>query len=122
MLTFPQLSRKPALRTRGTTLDPTIRDSYENGMESTRARYTRPRRQWDYAIDFLTPADVRRLQNFVEKKAVFGALPFIFPDPARDPSTPSYPNVRFSTLPSYTDAGNVDGQFRQNCAFQIREV
>ena len=120
-LNFPDLSRQPALKQRRTTLDPTLRDTYENGMESTRARYTRPRRQWDVAIDALTPADVAILDTFVNTEAVFGAQIFTFPD-LRDPANPAAYTVRFSTLPAYADAGSLDGEFRQNCTFQIREV
>ena len=118
---FPQLSRKPALKTRGTTLDPTIRDSYENGMESTRARSTRQRRQWSVSIDLLTPADVEQLQEFVVRKAVYGANAFFFAD-QRDPKNPQSYRVRFATIPAYTDAGHVEGEFRQNCTFELREV
>lgn len=121
ILPFPELSRQPALKTHGTTLDPTLRDSYDNGMESTRARFTRARRQWDVSIDFLTPEDVIVLQAFVDNKAVYGANLFLFPD-NRDPENPIAYRVRFSTLPSYSDTGNVGGDFRQNCTFQIREV
>jgi hypothetical protein len=118
---FPQLSRKPALKTRGATLDPTLRDSMDNGMETTRAKFTRRRRQWSVAIDFLTPADVDRLQIFVEKEAVYGANFFNFPDD-RDPHNPRWYRVRFSTLPAFVDAGNVADQFAQNCTFELREV
>ncbi|HZL20546.1 MAG TPA: hypothetical protein VFG23_22635 [Polyangia bacterium] len=118
---FPQLSRKPALKTRTQTIDPTLRDSMENGMETTRAKFTRVRRQWSVAIDFLTPADVAILENFVVKQAVYGANIFLFPD-QRDPRNPVWYKVRFATIPSFSDAGNVEGEFRQNCTFEIREV
>ncbi|HSU19902.1 MAG TPA: hypothetical protein VLI45_09195 [Acidobacteriaceae bacterium] len=121
MITFPKLSRKPALKTQAKTLDPTLRDSYENGMESTRARYKRRRREWNVSIDFLTPADVTVLDNFVENLAVYGANSFTFPD-NRDPKHPQSYVVRFSTLPAYADANNIEGEFRQNCTFAIREV
>jgi len=121
VLNFPRLSRKPALKTRGTTLDPTLRDSMENGMESTRARFTRPRRQWEVSIDALTPADARKLQTFVELEAVFGANPFLFRD-NRDPRHPEQLTVRFSTLPAFVDAGSIASEFRQNVTFTIREV
>jgi hypothetical protein len=117
---FPTLSRKASLKTRETTLDPTLRDSYENGMESTRARYTRRRRQWDVTIDHLTPADIALLDSFVTTVAVYGAQIFTFPE-YRFYNPAGY-QVRFSALPAYSDDGNVEGQFRQNCTFQIREV
>lgn len=117
---FPQLSRKPALKTRGSQLDATLRDNYENGMESTRARFTRRRRQWDYTIELLTPEDMLALDKFVEAVQQ-GALPFLFQE-YRNPSGTEFHNVRFLKVPDYTDAGYVEGYFRQNCTFTIREV
>ena len=90
-------------------------------MESTRAKFTRPRRQWEISIDAMKPSDVAKLENFVNLKAVFGANIFLFPD-NRDPRNPQNYQVRFSSIPQYTDAGNVEGEFRQNCTFTIREV
>lgn len=121
VLDFPQLSRKPALKTHRAHLDPTLRDNYENGMEATRAKFTRRRRQWDVTIDNLTPADMEALDDFIENKAVYGTNIFNFPD-VRDPQNPKTYQVRFSVLPSPSDAGNVDGGFAQNVTFQIREV
>jgi hypothetical protein len=119
--TFPDLSRAPALKTKGTQVDPTLRDNLENGMESTRAKFTRRRRQWTVSIDFLTPADVLCLEGFVENGVSFGAGIFLFLD-NRDPTNPCWLTVRFSKLPSYDDAGWVDGHFRQQCSFELREV
>lgn len=118
---FPELSRKPALKQRRSTLDPTLRDNMENGMESTRARYTRQRRQFAVSVDALTPWDVNALEIFVVNVAVYGAEIFLFPD-VRDPKNPAWYTVRFSTLPAYADAGSVNGEFRQNCTFELREV
>lgn len=120
VLYFPELSRKPALKTRRAHLDPTLRDSFENGAEATRPQNKSRRRQWDVSIDALTPDDVDKLDFFLEKEAVYGSNGFIFPD-NRDPRNPRQYRVRFSVLPAMTDAGNVKGEFRQNCTFQIRE-
>jgi hypothetical protein len=78
--TFPTLTRKPALRTKTSTFDPTLRDTMENGMETTRARYTRRRRKWSVSIDMMTNADWNTLEAFVQQDAVYGALPFHFFD------------------------------------------
>ena len=118
---FPELSRKPALRTKTSTIDPTLRDTMENGMETTRAKFTRRRRQYSVSIDLLTPADVQLLEQFVENIVTYGALPFIFFD-HRDPTNPLQLLVRFSVLPAFTDCGWVAGFFRQNCTFELREV
>jgi hypothetical protein len=118
---FPSLSRAPKLSTRTSTQDPTLRDPMENGMETTRAKFTRRRRQWNVSIDFLTNDDWNALETFVQEDAVYGANIFIFPD-NRDPANPQSLEVRFATIPAYTDAGFVEDQFRQNCTFVIREV
>ncbi len=125
---FPQLSRFPSLKQKEDTLDPTLRDNYENGMESTRARYLRRRRQYSVSIDFLTNEDKEILDHFVEKIAVYGANIFILHDTKRNPKKPLQLFCRFSTLPSFTDAGWIqgcgydEGEYRQNCTFQVREV
>lgn len=117
---FPTLSRKLALRTKTTSLDPTLRDPMENGMETTRAKFTRRRRTWDVAIDFLTNADVTALETFVVNTAVYGANIFTIVDTR--PASPVTLTVRFATIPAYTDAGWMVGEFRQNTTFSIREV
>lgn len=90
-------------------------------MESTRAKFTRRRRQWTVAVDFLTPADVIVLDSFMVNVSVYGAVIFLFPD-KRDPHNPVWLKVRFSVLPSYTDAGWIVDSFRQNASFELREV
>lgn len=119
--TFPELSRKPALKTKTSTNDPTLRDTMENGMETTRAKFTRRRREWSVTIDFLTWADVNFLDLFVENVAVYGANIFLFSD-ERDKHSPKILTVRFSELPKFDDADWVQDQFRQNCTFALREV
>ena len=119
--TFPELTRKPALKTRGTRIDTTLRDPMSNGAEASRASATRRRRQWEYTIDALTPADYTALEEFVENVAEGGANPFLFQD-LRDPTNPQTFTVRFSTIPAYQDAGSLQGEFRQNCTFTIREL
>jgi hypothetical protein len=84
---FPTLSRLPALRTKTTTLDPTLRDPMENGMVTTRAKFTRRRRKWAVTIDFLTINDQNMLEEFVVNDAVYGANLFSFTD-TRQPVAP----------------------------------
>lgn len=119
--TFPELSRKPALKTKTSTNDPTLRDTMENGMESTRAKFRRRRREWSVSIDFLSWSDHAILEAFVQKIAVFGANIFLFTD-ERDKHSPRVLTVRFSEIPKYEDADWVQDQFRQNCTFALREV
>ena len=93
----------------------------DNGMESTKAKFTRRRRQYSVTIEHLTNGDVDRMDDFVELEAVYGANSFLFLDP-RNPKKPAYLTVRFSSLPQYTDEGSVEGEFRQTCSFTLREV
>lgn len=124
---FPTLSRLPSLKGSETPLDPTLRDPMENGMESTRARWTRVRRTFSVTIDLLPYSDKRTLDAFYQITLQYGALPFVYTD-VRDLENPQNYTVRFSTLPHYTDAGFIqnDGtnpaNYRQNCTFEIREV
>lgn len=118
---FPDLSRRPALRTKTSTQDPTLRDTLDNGMESTRAKFTRRRREFAFEFEFLTNDDWRALEQFVQTTVVYGAGIFLFPD-NRDAKNPVQLTVRFSKIPTYTDAGWSVGEFRQHCSFEIREV
>ena len=118
---FPELSRAPALKTKTATNDPTLRDTLDNGMEDTRARFTRRRRSWTVTIEFLSNDDWNTLELWVQTVAVYGANIFFFPD-NRDPANPQQLMVRLAKLPEYTDAGWAQDQFRQHCTFEIREV
>ena len=118
---FVELSVRPALKTKTTTDDPTLRDEMSNGMQTTRAKFTRQRRTWAVTIENLHPNDVARLDEFVRNVAVFGAAIFLFPD-RRDPRNPQEYVVRFSKMPEYTDVGWVVESNRQNTSFEIKEV
>ena len=118
---FVSLSRRPALKTKTTTDDPTLRDEMSNGMVTTRAKFTRQRRAWTVTIENLHPNDIARLDEFVRNTAVFGAAIFLFPD-NRDPRNPQQYTVRFSKIPEYTDVGWVDNANRQNTTFELKEV
>lgn len=118
-IVFPQLSLKPALKTKERTLDPTLRDPMENGMEATQAQWTRLRREWDVTIALVTVADKRLLRDFVTE--VTGAVEFLFVDEA-DPTDPETLTVKFATLPSYTDRDNTRNGKRFDCMFTLREM
>jgi len=119
--TFPDLSRRPAIKTR-TSLpaDPTLRDPMQSGAEATSLQFPRARRQWDITIEHLTWEDVEKLDDFVRHKACYGANPFFFRD-ARNPRNPKNLVVKFSVCPSSSDSV-VEGEIRQTCTFQLREV
>lgn len=128
---FPEISRAFSLKQSEQAVDPTIRDTMENGIETSRARFTRLRRTFSMAIDLITPDDKAAIQTFVtdmQHGAAFGALPFIVTDP-RNLASPDTYLVRFASLPKFVDAGwyNGDGKgnapgFRFNCTFQVREI
>lgn len=121
VLPFPQLSRKPAIKTRQRTEDPTLRDPMENGAEATALQWTRGRRSWDITFDRLTQADWATLENFVRNQAKYGANIFTFQDD-RDPRNPKTRKVRFAVIPEPEDADNTKDGVRQNVTFTIREV
>lgn len=125
---FPEISRAFSLKQSEQAVDPTIRDQIENGMETSRARFTRLRRTFSMAIDLLTADDKAVLDLFYQSTVAYGALPFLVTDP-RNLESPQTYLVRFASLPKYVDAGwyNGDGkgngpQFRYNCNFQVREM
>lgn len=126
--TFPQLSRAFALRQSEQTVDPTLRDNYENGMEATRARWTRNRKAFSMSLDLLSSDDKFLLDTFFRTTTAGGALPFLITDP-RNLESPQTYTVRFSSLPKFTDAGWIGADalgngagFRFNCTFEAREV
>lgn len=118
---FPELSRAFSLKQKEDPIDPTIRDSLENGMENCRPRFTRLRRTFACALDFLTADDKAALDQFYQKTVAYGSLPFTLADP-RSATNPQTYIVRFSKLPTYTDASWIDDGFRYNCAFEAREM
>ena len=121
---FPELSRAFSLRQSEQTVDPTLRDSMENGIETTRARFTRQRRTFSMSVDLITAEDKAAIAGFkrdMKSGAAFGALPFLVTDP-RDAENPQTYLVRFATLPKFVDAGWIVDQFRYNCTFEVREV
>ena len=119
---FPRLSREPALKTKGRyAIDPTLRDTLENGMETTRAKFTRLRREYTVTYENLTNVDIVRVEEFVEVVAVAGANAFWVTD-NRDKHNPRQRLVRFSKLHTDEDAGYVVDQLRQQITFDVREV
>jgi hypothetical protein len=127
---FPELSRAFSLKQSEDPVDPTLRDVMENGIETTRARWTRNRRTFSMTLDLLSEADKAALDNFytdMNTGAAFGALPFMVTD-ARYQDNPQTYLVRFASLPKYIDAGWIGADaenaagYRWNCSFQVREV
>lgn len=106
-------------------VDPTLRDPYENGMEASRARFTRLRRTFTVSYKYLTFDDKALLDAFYQSTVTFGAGIFVFTD-TRDLTNPVSYTVRFAKLPKYAPAGFIQdddgGNQRVHVQFQIREV
>jgi hypothetical protein len=128
---FPEISRAFSLKQSEVPVDPTIRDSMENGMETSRARFTRLRRTFQMTVDAITADDKDAITNFLTDMkggAAYGALPFNITDP-RNQENPCTYLVRFASLPKFVDLGwigpddkgNAAG-FRFNCTFEVREI
>ena len=124
VVTFPEISRRPAIKTRTGTSDPTLRDQMQNGAEATGLQFGRGRRTWDVTIENLTADDQTALETFYRdtsaKGSAYGVNPFLFVD-NRDPRNPVSLHVKFAQLPSFTDVAVSEG-IGQNCTFQLREV
>ena len=120
---FPDLTRKFSLKTQERSVDPTLRDPLENGMEQTMLAWKRRRRTFSLSLDLLTLGDKAELDNFVLTQAKYGAAPFYVLD-TRDPFAGQQYLVRFAEngLPTYSDAGWVLGEYRQNCSMTVREM
>lgn len=127
---FPELSRAFAVSLPEAPVDPTLRDNMENGIETTRARWTRNRRTFSMSIELLTEDDKAALDRFYTNMttgSAYGALPFNFTD-VRHLENPQTYLVRFASLPKYSGPVWIDGDgvneagYRWNCTFQAREV
>jgi hypothetical protein len=57
------------------SIDPTLRSGKMSGLITTRARYTRVPKKWDFEYAFLSDADKQILEHF-EQDVNYGALPF----------------------------------------------
>ena len=119
--TFPELSRQPALKTKTSSDDPTLRDKLENGMEATRAKFRRRRRTFAFTTEHLTADDLDKLEYFVVNVAVFGANIFFFPNTV-DRRNPVNLLVRFAVIPKYDGEKWAVDQIRQDTTFELREV
>jgi hypothetical protein len=121
---FPELSRAFRVEQSEAPIDPTLRDSFENGMESTRARWTRNRRTFSMSVDLLTEDDKAALDQFYTNMtggSAYGALPFLVTDKRYLESPQTY-LVRFAALPKYSGPVWIEDAYRWNCTFQVREV
>jgi hypothetical protein len=127
---FPDISRAFSVDQPEDPLDPTLRDSMENGIETTRARWTRNRRTFSMSLSLLTEDDKAAIDTFytdMRGGSAYGALPFLVTDKRYLESPPAY-LVRFVTLPKYSGPVWIDNDgthaaaYRWNCTFQVREV
>ena len=82
MADFPTLSQLPDAEqfSENTTVDPTLRDEFENGSVTTRSKFTASLRQWGILYRFLSNADKQTLVAF-QRTVSYGAGSFNWTNP-----------------------------------------
>lgn len=119
-LYFPTLSKAPQINIQREYEDSTLRDSFDNGMEATRAAWPRIRRSWAVTFQSMPAADDALIDSFVRNDVHVGAGAFYFVLPGGEEVY-----VRFDKegAPKPQEAGKfAGGAIRYNCTFKIREV
>jgi hypothetical protein len=115
---FPTLSKAPSVAIERDFEDPTIRDEMENGLVSTRPRWSRVRRAFRVPYVGISPNDAQLIEDFIqEMKGGSGAFVFTLPD------TGESVTVRFAKggLPRISQLNTANG-IRYNCSFALEEV
>jgi hypothetical protein len=129
---FPELDKKPDVNLVQSYNDGTISNPMESGLEITRARFTRIRREWQVSYRNVLQSDFDALDKFILNTVLGMAGSFNW----RNPKTGEVVLVRFSQLPSPAEAGYiVNGKliaqgadpasaqgFSDSFNFKVREV
>jgi hypothetical protein len=129
---FPELDKKPDINVVQTYTDGTLNNPMESGLEITRQRFTRIRREWQVSYRNVLQADFDALDSFIRTTVSGMAGSFTW----RNPATGEVVTVRFSQLPSVAEGGyivnnkliaqGVDAAsatgFSYNFTFKVREV
>jgi hypothetical protein len=118
-LFFPNLAKSPSVAIEQEYEDPTIRDEMENGLVSTRPRWSRVRRSFRVPYSGLPPADQQAIDDFVTKYTKGGSGDFYWVHP----ETGIAHHVRFAKggLPRLSQLNTANG-VRYNCSFALEEV
>jgi phage-related protein len=129
---FPELDKKPDVSLVQSYNDSTISSAMETGLEITRARFPRVRREWQVSYRNVLQSDSDALDAFI-RTAVYGtAGSFTW----THPKTGEKVLVRFSQLPALAEAGYIVNSkliaagadpvqaqgFSDSFTFKVREV
>ncbi len=129
---FPELDKKPDVSVVQTYNDDTISSPMESGLEITRQRFSRIRREWQVNYRNVLQPDYDAIDTFIRSTVSGMAGSFSW----RNPATGEVVTVRFSQLPSLAEAGYIinsklitqgaDPQaaqgFSYSFSFKVREV
>jgi phage-related protein len=129
---FPELDKKPDVNLVQTYNDSTISNTMETGLEITRARFPRIRREWQVSYRNVLQSDSDALDTFIRTVTFGMAGSFTW----KNPKTGETVTVRFSQLPSPAEAGYIVNSkliaagadpvqaqgFSDSFTFKVREV
>lgn len=104
MVNFPELDKKPDVSLVQSYNASTINSPMESGLEITRAKFPRIRREWQVSYRNVLQSDSDALDAFIRSAAILGdAGMFTW----TNPKTGEKVTVRFSQLPALAEAGYV---------------
>ena len=102
MPVIPQLDKTPDVNIVKNYNDNTVSSTMETGLEITRARFSRVRREWQVSYRDILQSDEDALDAFIRSSAILGtAGSFQW----THPGTGETVTVRFSQLPTPTETG-----------------
>jgi len=100
---FPELDKAPDVNIVLNYNDGTISNQMETGLEITRQRFTRIRREWQVSYRNVLQSDFDALDSFIRNTVSGMAGSFTW----RHPGTGEEVTVRFSQLPTPAESGFV---------------
>lgn len=132
MSNFPELDKKPDVNVAQTYNDGTLNSPMESGLEITRQRFSRIRREWQVSYRNVLQNDLDALDTFIRTTVSGMAGSFAW----RNPATGEVVTVRFSQLPSIAEGGFITNNklvqqgvdpvqaqgYSYNFTFKLREV
>lgn len=133
MANFPELDKKPDVNVVQSYNDSTISNAMETGLEITRARFPRVRREWQVSYRNVLQSDFDAIDSFIRNTVLGMAGSFAWRNPATGELVAA---VRFSQLPSPAEGGYITNSklvangaavsdasgFSFSFTFKVREV
>jgi len=130
---FPELDKKPDVSLVQSYNDGTLNSPMESGLEITRQRFSRIRREWQVNYRNILQNDFDALDAFIRTTVMGGAGSFSWRNPATGELVAA---VRFSQLPAPAEAGYIVNNklilagadaasaqgFSYSFTFKVREV